>query len=426
MAQFLWLLPIAVVLVVSMVLAPKARAERPALSVKNVIPVGHLDIDGGGQVVVQNGYAYIGHMLSGTAGGTSILDVSDPRNPKLVSRIYAPVGIHSHKVRVDDKLQIMMVNYEQQGTTTSKTGLAIFDISDRSKPKLLTIWSDGGKGVHRYTYDFQRKYVYLSADVRNYNGAIFVVLDVHNPREPLEVARWWLPGQGPGENFDYDPLWSGIPGDFRVHHPLLGPDGNFYMGYWNGGYVVARAYWDASGSRITGFQKEPLAHVNWAMTIKSPGHTFLPVFHKVAGWDVAVLTDEDIDQVVDPKYQPGMWVAWVDRFKADRCVITPISHYRIPQPDYITNAPEKPNFGTHQPHEYVAEDNLVYVAWWAGGLRIVDISDPFKPVEVGHFLPAPGAGNKFTASNDVFVHEGLIYVLDRFNGLDIVKYNKAP
>jgi hypothetical protein len=80
-------------------------------------------------------------------------------------------------------------------------------------------------------------------------------------------------------------------------------------------------------------------------------------------------------------------------------------------------------FGAHQPHEHVGEDNLVYATWFSGGLRIIDISDPYHPEEVGYYVPEPVAGNEFPLSNDVFVDEsGLIYLIDRNNGLDILRY----
>lgn len=420
-----WLIGLSIVLLISLVWIPVALAQRSPVSAKNVTPVGHLDIDGGGIVQIHGNYAYIGHMEAGAKGGTSIVDVSNPKSPKLVSRIFCPSGVHSHKVRVDDELQIMMVNYEKSGSPspTQPLGLAIYDISNKAKPELLTVWSDGGRGVHRMTYDRNLKYAYLGADVKDYNGAIVVVLDLHNPKAPTEVARWWLPGQGPGESFAYDPFWTGIAGDFRTHHPIVGADGNFYIGYWNGGHVIAKAKWDSARTKLLGFQKEPLVHVNWAMTIKSPGHTFLPVDHKIGGWDIAVLTDEDVDNNMDPQYQPFMWTAIVDKAKPDRWVLTTIANYRVEQPDYVTKSKDRERrFGAHQPYEYVGPDNLVYVAWFAGGLRIVDVNNPFQPREVGHFVPGPAPGYELAATNDVFVKDGLIYLIDRWNGLDIVKY----
>jgi hypothetical protein len=43
---------------------------------------------------------------------------------------------------------------------------------------------------------------------------------------------------------------------------------------------------------------------------------------------------------------------------------------------------------------------------------------------VGYFIPTPGKGQKTVQSNDVFVDDaGLIYLLDRLNGLDILEYS---
>ena len=49
--------------------------------------------------------------------------------------------------------------------------------------------------------------------------------------------------------------------------------------------------------------------------------------------------------------------------------------------------------------------------------------DPFAPEEVGSFIPAPGLKGKNVQTNDVEVDgRGLVYVLDRFHGLDIVEH----
>jgi hypothetical protein len=62
------------------------------------------------------------------------------------------------------------------------------------------------------------------------------------------------------------------------------------------------------------------------------------------------------------------------------------------------------------------------VAWFAYGLRIVDIARPHAPREVAHFLPDPPAGHQRVSSNDVFVDDrGLIYVIDRGRGLHILE-----
>ena len=68
------------------------------------------------------------------------------------------------------------------------------------------------------------------------------------------------------------------------------------------------------------------------------------------------------------------------------------------------------------------DGNLVYVAWFSGGLRIVDIYYPVLPREVGSFIPEPGKGQSVPQSNDADVDgRCLIYLLDRLNGLDILE-----
>ena len=56
------------------------------------------------------------------------------------------------------------------------------------------------------------------------------------------------------------------------------------------------------------------------------------------------------------------------------------------------------------------------------GLRLFDIADPFAPVEVGHYVPDPAPGANRASSNDVTMDtRGLIYLVDRIRGVDIIE-----
>ena len=53
---------------------------------------------------------------------------------------------------------------------------------------------------------------------------------------------------------------------------------------------------------------------------------------------------------------------------------------------------------------------------------MVDVADPYLPVEVAHYIPDPGPGGPAPQSNDGDLDQrGLIYLLDRINGLDILE-----
>jgi hypothetical protein len=62
------------------------------------------------------------------------------------------------------------------------------------------------------------------------------------------------------------------------------------------------------------------------------------------------------------------------------------------------------------------------VAWFAHGLRIVDIADPHAPREVASFVPPVPEGETRVCSNDVCVDaRGLLYLIDRGRGLHILE-----
>lgn len=69
------------------------------------------------------------------------------------------------------------------------------------------------------------------------------------------------------------------------------------------------------------------------------------------------------------------------------------------------------------------DSDIVLSVGFAGGLRAVNISNIYAPVEIGRFIPEPGKGQKYVQSNDLFVDRarGLVYVIDRFSGLDILE-----
>jgi hypothetical protein len=45
------------------------------------------------------------------------------------------------------------------------------------------------------------------------------------------------------------------------------------------------------------------------------------------------------------------------------------------------------------------------------------------PQEVGHFIPAPAAGKAAPQTNDVD-ERGLVYIVDRYTGFDILEFKR--
>ena len=60
---------------------------------------------------------------------------------------------------------------------------------------------------------------------------------------------------------------------------------------------------------------------------------------------------------------------------------------------------------------------IVVGAYFNAGVRVHDISDPFRPEEVAYYIPTVPVGASGVNINDVYVDEiGLVYAIDRFKG----------
>jgi len=261
--------------------------------------------------------------------------------------------------------------------------------------------SSGGTGVHRFQLDCQRKLVYASSSADGFQGNFTTIIDISDPTKPREVGRWWFPGQhvSGGER----PAWSGT--SIRTHHPLRLND-RLYVSLWFGGFAIL----DISDVR----QPRLVSHVNYDDKNGAPTHTALAVDHRIMGKNWLIVFDEEMGGGDPPAFMR----------------VFDITDERQPKTVAVFHVPRDPSgktggrFGAHQPHEHVGPDNLVYAAWFSGGLRVIDISNPYRPAEVGYYIPKPDKeGGRFAESNDVFVdQDGLVYLIDRAKGLDILRF----
>jgi hypothetical protein len=439
------------------------NAPHPAPSLtKNVTRVSHLDLPGAGQVYVAGKYAYIGHITNKEGLGTSILDVSNPKQPRLLSQI--PVGdanSHSHKARVIG--DIMIVNVEQNMSAIGRKadelpklrehlrealgrnpshkelaeklgvmesdipavetmeqqpyaqgGFKIYDVADRAKPKLITHQKTHGRGVHRF--DMDADYAYISTEMPGYIGNILVIYDIRNPARPEEVSRWWLPGQhlAGGEK----PTWPGR--QHRLHHTLR-VGNRLYAGCWHGGVRVIDVTDIRSPRTVGAYYYHP--------PFPEPSHTFMGLPKPVDGRQIAIAIDEEdhahsAAEMAKRRGRPHgcLWVFDITDVKD----LKPLSIYEVSELDSPWSRAAPGRFGAHQFQEHMkGGDTLVYCAWFAGGLRIVDVADPLAPQEVGYYIPEPAPGKAAPQSNDLDVDErGLIYLGDRYSGFDILEFRR--
>jgi hypothetical protein len=420
-----------------------------------------MEITGSGQVYVQGHYAFLGHLTNKERLGTSIIDISDPRKPRVVSQIHLEdPDSHSHKARVVG--DIMIVNSEKNASALGRKsevlatvrtqlhqqlgrapthaelaeklsvaeadipvleesernpydqgGFRLYDVKDKTKPKLISFVKTGGRGVHRY--DMDENYAYISTEMAGYLGAMLVIYDIRNPSKVEEVSRWWLPGQhtAGGEKA----TWPGRRN--RLHHALRSGD-HLWAGCWMAGPRII----DVSDIR----NPKTVGEYNYHPPFVEPTHTFKDMPAPIGGRRIAVAIDEEDQAHGDAEMEArrgrphaALWVFDVTDFSS----IKPLSVFQVSELDSPWSRSAPGRFGAHQFLERMKKDTLVYCTWFAGGLRIVDVAEPESPQEVGYFVPEPARGRAGPLTNDVDMDDrGLIYLVDRGPAFDILEFKR--
>jgi hypothetical protein len=406
---------------------------------RNMRIIGHSDQGGrpdGVQIMVHHGYAYIGHMFS---KGFSVVDVRDPKNPRAVNYLPAPPNTWNIHLQTHDDL-LLVVNakdmfaeaafadehayYRGQvghvvGTASGNAsterdwtaGLAVYDIARPETPKRIGFMPIAGGGVHRIWYTGGR-WAYISALLDGYTDYIFMTVDMSDPTAPREAGRYWVPGMNLAEG--ETPAWPPTS-RYGLHHAIVHGD-TAYAAWRDAGMVVIDVADRARPKLIT--------HRNWSPPYGGGTHNCLPLPDR----DLLVVLDE---AVLDHQ-EDGLKLIWVFD---NRAPANPVSISSCPTPaeaDYVSKGG---HFGPHNIHENrpgsFVSSSLIFATYQNAGVRVFDITDQYRPDEVGALVPPAPARlmdhrpnrAKVIQSADVFVDaEGLIYTTDYNAGLYILEF----
>jgi hypothetical protein len=383
----------------------------------------------GVQIMVHEGYAYIGHMFS---NGVTVMDVSDAKNPRPVNFLPTPPNTWALHLQAHDDLLLVVngVNIYSPGLHIEKAvyyshsfadtfgqqqldfaaGMRVYDISRPAEPREIGFMPVEGFGLHRIWYVGGR-YAYASASLFGYTDHIFIVIDMADPTKPEIVGRWWIPGmwRAGGE----EPTWPGRR--YALHHAII--SGTTAYGCWRDGGLTLL---DVSEPT----QPQLIAHRNWCPPFGGGTHTSLPLPDR----DLVVVADEGVlDNCTD-----GVKYTWVVDVREPS---NPVNIATFPTPSEEDYCAKGGHFGPHNLHENrpgsFQSSELIFATYQNAGVRAFDIKNPFRPEEVGYFVPpAPRrmydprpASAHVIQSCDVFAdRNGLLYVTDYNAGLYILEY----
>lgn len=349
------------------------------------------------------------------------VDVSDPRQPKVIVQTDLPhPRMRSNSLDITG--DIMVVCYQVTTPGDTPAGIELFDISDPEAPKTISFFDMSGphsRGVHCCWFA-DGEFVHCAAGADDFvprhrrDDQIYRIVDVRDPARPLEAGRWWMPGTREG---DAEPAPERVrpmpldnlrgPDAFRLHNANVYPErpDRAYLGYIDGGVWILDIQHKSSPKVVGSWNPHP----------PYPGftHTVMPLLNR----DLLVVTDECVqDDAADwPKLT---WM--VDARKEDNLV--PISTFPLPPVEEYGQKGGR--FGSHNIHENrpgpsLRSEDIIFGCFFNAGVRIYDISDPYRPETLAYFVPSAPEGSRVATAqmNDIYVDENaLVYSVDRWSG----------
>jgi hypothetical protein len=449
-----------------------ALAQAPKLGdppeAKNMRLVGYNDLQArsGYQPTIHhqgNRYiAYVGHhggtpdvpkpinRLTGQAeyNGTSIVDVTDPAQPKYLAHIPGLEGKYeeggAQMVRVCDGRTLPKGDPSKTYMLRVFGGRAheVWDVTDPAKPALVTRVVEGLKDTHKSWWECDTGIAYLVSGVEGWRTRRMTsIYDLSDPTKPVKIRDFGLVGQEPGST-------GAVPAD--LHGPIsTGPQGNrVYFGYGtNKGGVVQIV----DREKLLNGPKEPtpenlrypvigqidMLPFNGAHTVfpmpKMPVNEFA---HDKDGKlrDIVMIVDE---QILNECQEPRQIVFFADATVESRPMV--VSNFSVPEASG-NFCQRGGRFGAHSSNESMAPifyKKVAFITYFNAGVRAVDVRNPYQPKEIGYFIPSiteatdkrcikvDGVDRCKIAiqSNNVETDDrGYIYVVDRANtGMHILE-----
>lgn len=423
---------------------------RQGAEARNMELMGYSDLQGRSayQPVIQeqNGrwIAYVGHhggrALNPLTGrrepnGTSILDVTDPRQPTYLAHIPGAGGGYgggAQMARVCSGKGLKKADPSKFYLLRTRGDEAheVWDVTQPSKP-LLVREVARVSSTHKNFWECDTGIAYLVSGVPGWRThRMTQVFDLSDPANPVFIRNFGLPGQQPGAT---GPVPVGL------HGPIsLGPESNrIYFGYGtNRGGVMQIVDRRKLLEGPTEPTVENLLYPEVGRLELSPrtgAHTTFPMpgmeIPEFSGdadsrRDFVLIVNESLANNCGEPRQMA-WLA--DVSVEDKPQI--VSNFTVPAAsgDFCQRGGR---FGTHSSNESFAPvyyKRIVFLAHFNAGVRAVDVRNPLAPSEIGYYIPAvtprtdsfcnrAGSCKPVIQTNNVEVDErGYIYIVDRAN-----------
>jgi hypothetical protein len=285
------------------------------------------------------------YAVTGTWGGDGLAyfwDVTDPAAVVRVDSIRLDARtVNDVKVSPDGRYAAL----SREGASNRRNGVVLVDLSDPTNPEIASTYDEGlTGGVHNmFATD---DYLFALS-----GGDKYVILDVTDITAPSFVSEYNHP-------------------DSRIHDVWV-HDGIAYSSEWGNGVVVV----DVGNGRWGGRIDNPVFVTNVPYPVGAT-HAAFPYVQPATGKVYLFLGDEILTRAgaafegygSDDAYDPATGLGGV---QSPSSGYVHIIDFTDPENPKDVARYEVPEFGTHN---LWVEDDVLYVAYYEGGVRAVDVS----------------------------------------------------
>ena len=331
------------------------------------------------------------YVVTGTWGGDGeaiFWDVTQPSDIERIATLQVDARtVNDVKVSADGSLCVI----SREGASNRKNGIVLIDVSKPSEPVILGSYDEGlTGGVHNLFIDGQHVYA-LS------NGRRYDIIDVSDPKNPRTIGSYELETAG------------------HAIHDVWVEDGLAYSSNWSDGVHIV----DVGNGVRGGSPSEPVFVGSYAYP-SGWNHAAFPYHDSHSGRTYVVAGDEAFPYGLNLKDKPTYargWLHFIDFTDMENPL--EVARYQVPEA------------GTHN---FWIENDRAYVAYYNGGLRVVDLSGELmgdlyrQGREMAFFLPADPQGH---IANAPMVwgpqpHKGNVFFSDWNSGLWCVRLVTGP
>ena len=318
----------------------------------------------------------------GADGKAYFWDVTNPSKIKKIDSVQVDARtVNDVKVSQDGKICVI----SREGASNRKNGIIIIDVTNPKDVKIISEYTKNlTGGVHNVFID--NNHIYALS-----NGERYYIINIDNVNKPVQVGMFEVGKEG------------------QAIHDVWIENGIAYSSNWRDGVYLV----DVGNGIAGGSPSNPVPFGDYSYD-SGAHHATFPYKSKSTGKFYTVLGDEIFPKGVNPNgtNETAGFLHFVDFTDTKNPV--EVAKYELP---------------THGSHNFWIEDDILYVAMYTGGLRVVDLSgdllgDLYKQGrEIGYILT--GNPNGYIP-NDTMVwgaqlYKGHIFYSDFNSGIGAAK-----